>query len=62
MFDPGRLFAARLWWAAPWRSDEALDQQDAEYSGPEGRGSAFGVVLGLIIALVFWAAVALLVF
>jgi hypothetical protein len=62
MFDPGRLFAARLWWPVPRRRCEALDQQQPELPASKGRGAAFGILLGLIIALIFWATVALLVF
>jgi hypothetical protein len=62
MFDPGHLFAARLWRPAPWRHCESWEELEPELPGPAARGAAFGIVLGLIIALIFWAAVALLVF
>jgi hypothetical protein len=61
MFDPQRPLDLRLWQFMPWRrSDSSGDEAGLPEAG--GRGAAFGIVLGLLIAFAFWAVLALVIF
>lgn len=62
MFDPGRSFGPRLWRLTPWRRDHGSEDRRPSFPDAKGPGAAFGIVLGLIIAIAFWVIVALLVF